>query len=213
MSTRAFLFDMDGTLVDSLADIGGSMNAVLRELGLPEHPITDYRLKVGEGAASLIAQALPAGHEALREDALARYRAHYAKNMVAASRPYDGIVPLLAALAARGDRIAVVTNKPQAPASAIAAALFAEGTFGVVVGEREGVPRKPNAAPALLAAEALGMPPSACVFVGDTSVDILTARAAQMRSIGVLWGFRDRAELVEAGSDHIVAHPDEILAL
>lgn len=213
MSGRAFLFDMDGTLVDSLADIGGSMNRVLRDLGLPEHPIDDYRLMVGEGAGSLVARALPAGREALRDDALARYRAHYAIDMVAASRPYPGIVALLERLVARGDRVGVVTNKPQAPAMAIADALFAPGLFGVVVGEREGVPRKPHAAPALLAAEALGARASECVFVGDTSVDILTARAAGMRSVGVLWGFRDRDELEQAGADVIVTRAEEILAL
>lgn len=213
MSGRAFLFDMDGTLVDSLADIGGSMNHVLRELGFPEHPIDAYRTMVGEGAGSLVAQALPPGREALRHDALARYRAHYAVNMVAASRPYAGIPALLEALAARGDRLGVVTNKPQGPASAIVDALFPAGTFGVVVGEREGVPRKPSPAPALLAAEALGASASACIFVGDTSVDILTARAAGMRSVGVLWGFRDRAELEEAGADHVVARVEEILAI
>jgi phosphoglycolate phosphatase len=213
MTSRAFLFDMDGTLVDSLADIGGSMNFVLGTLGFPEHPIADYKMLVGEGASSLVAKSLPPGQEALRADALARYRSHYATNLVARSRPYEGIVPLLAALRARGDRIAVVTNKPQAPAGAIVDALFARGTFDVVVGEREGVARKPDPAPALVAAEALGVAPSACVFVGDTSVDILTARAAKMRGVGVLWGFRDREELETAGADHIVAQPDEILGL
>jgi phosphoglycolate phosphatase len=211
--TRAYLFDMDGTLVDSLADIGGSMNAVLEALGLPPHPIPAYKHLVGEGAASLIAKALPPGHERLREDALARYRTIYARNMIARSRPYDGIVPLLEGLRARGDRTAVVTNKPQTPASAIADALFAKGAFDVVVGERDGVPRKPDPAPARLAAAALGVEARECVFVGDTSVDILTARAAGMRSVGVLWGFRDRAELEEAGADHVIAHPRELLDL
>ncbi len=210
---RAFLFDMDGTLVDSLADIGGSMNHVLAQLRLPEHPIAAYREMVGEGAGQLVAHALPTDRQALRDDALARYRAHYAIHLVAASRPYEGIVPLLASLSARGDRIGIVTNKPQAPATAIADALFARGTFGVVVGEREGVPRKPDPAPALLAAEALGVPAGDCVFVGDTFIDIRTARAAGMRSVGVLWGFRDRNELETAGADHIVTRADEILAL
>lgn len=213
MATRAFLFDMDGTIVDSIGDIGGSMNLVLKDLGLPEHPIPAYRQLVGEGAAMLVERSLPPGHESLREDALVRYRAHYAVNMIASSRPYEGIVPLLAALAARGDRIGVVTNKPETPARAIASALFSAGTFGVVVGERPGLARKPSPAPALAAAEALGVAPGECVFVGDTAVDVLTARAAGMRSVGVLWGFRDRAELEDAGADHVVSSPAEILAL
>ncbi len=210
---RAFLFDMDGTIVDSLADIGGSMNLALRDLGLPEHSIAAYRHLVGEGAASLVARALPPGREALRDDALARYRSHYARNMVALSRPYAGIVALLDALARRGDRLGVVTNKPEAPARAIAHALFARETFGVVVGERAGLAKKPDPAPALAAAEALGIAPADCVFVGDTAIDVLTARAAGMRSVGVLWGFRDREELEEAGVDHVVERADEILRL
>jgi phosphoglycolate phosphatase len=189
------------------------MNHVLAELGLPTHPIAAYRELVGEGAAQLVQKALPPDRASLVDDALARYRARYALQLVAASRPYAGIVPLLAALAARGDLLGVVTNKPQAPATTIAEALFAKGTFGVVVGERHGVPRKPDAAPALLAAAALGVAPSECVFIGDTFIDIHTARAAGMRSIGVLWGFRDRRELEEAGADHIVADASEILAL
>jgi len=211
--TRAFLFDMDGTLVDSLADIGGSMNFVLRTLGHPEHPIAAYRTLVGEGVASLVQKALPRGADAQREDAAARYRARYAENLLASSRPYAGVVELIEALRVRGDRIAVVTNKPQGPATTIAETLFAKGMFDVVVGERTGLARKPDPAMALLAAQALEIAPSACVFVGDTLVDMHTARAAKMRSVGVLWGFRDRAELEEAGADHIVARADEILAL
>jgi phosphoglycolate phosphatase len=213
MSPRAYLFDLDGTIVDSLADIGGSMNHVLGTLGFPQHPLDDYKMLVGEGAASLVAKSLPAGQEAHRGEALARYRAHYASHLVVRSRPYDGIVALLEALRARGDRLAVVTNKPQAPASAIVDALFSKGLFDVVIGEREGLPRKPDPAPALAAAHALGASASVCSFVGDTSIDMLTARAAEMRSIGVLWGFRDRAELEGAGADHVVTQPDEILRI
>jgi phosphoglycolate phosphatase len=210
---RAFLFDMDGTLVDSLADIGGSMNHVLETLGLPVHPIEAYRLMVGEGARSLIEKALPPGREALRDEALARYRARYATHMIAASRPYDGVVALLEALRARGDALAVVTNKPHAAAVAIADSLFGDRTFAIVVGEREGLAKKPDAAPALLAAREIGVAPGACVFVGDTAIDIHTARAAGMTSVGVLWGFRDRAELEGARADHVVARPAEILGL
>jgi len=210
---RAFLFDMDGTLVDSLADIGGSMNHVLASFDLEAHPIDAYRSMVGEGARSLIEKALPAGREALRDEALARYRARYATHMIAASRPYEGVIALLDALAARGDRLAVVTNKPHAAAVAIAESLFGQGTFALVVGEREGLAKKPDPAPALFAAAAMGIDPAACVFVGDTAIDVRTARAARMASVGVLWGFRDRQELEDAGADRIVAHPSEILAL
>ncbi len=211
--TRAFLFDMDGTLVDSLADIGGAMNFVLRESGFPEHPIDRYRMLVGEGVGQLVGKAIPPGNDARIDEIGKRYRARYRENLIALSRPYDGIVALLDALRARGDRLGVVTNKPQALAELVADRLFGAGAFDVVVGERDGVPRKPDPAPARLAASALGLSASACVFVGDTFVDIHTARAAEMKSVGVLWGFRDRAELEEAGADHIALHPNEILAL
>jgi phosphoglycolate phosphatase len=210
---RAFLFDMDGTIVDSLADIGGSMNHVLESYALPTHPIDAYKALVGEGAASLIARALPSSRADLREDALRRYKERYRAQLVAESRPYAGIVDMLRALAARGDRLAVVTNKPQAAADEIAKHLFEPGLFGVVIGDVDGRPRKPSAAPALAAAEALGMSPTSCVFVGDTAIDIETSHAAGMTSVGVLWGFRDRAELEGARAHHIVAQPSEILAL
>ncbi len=203
---------MDGTLLDSLGDIGGSVNTVLEELGLPTHPISRFRQLVGEGARSLLEKALPPERVALTDEALARYRAIYASRMLETSRPYPGIEALLAALRARGDRVAVVTNKPQAAASRIADTLFA-GTFDVVVGERDGTARKPDPAPARIAAEALGLQARRCVFVGDSAVDVWTARAAQMTSVGVLWGFRDRVELEEAGADHLVALPDEILGI
>lgn len=210
---RAFLFDMDGTLVDSLIDIGGSMNHVLSSLGLPEHPIDAYRMMVGEGARSLIEKALPTEHATLVEDALARYRTRYATHMIAASRPYEGIAAMLEALVRRGDALAIVTNKPHGAAVAIAAALFPEGMFEIVIGEREGLAKKPDPAPALVAASALRMDPRACVFVGDTAIDIRTGRAAGMKSVGVLWGFRDRAELEAAGAHHVIAAPTDLLAL
>ena len=210
---RAFLFDMDGTLVDSLADIGGSMNHVLTSYGLPTHALETYRLMVGEGAASLIERALPADRADLRVEALARYKARYRTQLVLASRPYEGIVELVAALVARGDRLGIVTNKPQAAADEIAAQLFETGTFGVVIGETDTRPRKPHPAPALAAADALGVGAGDCFFVGDTAIDMETSHAAGMKSVGVLWGFRDRAELEGARAHHIVTAPQDILGL
>lgn len=209
---RGFLFDMDGTILDSLGDIGGCANAVLEELGLPTHPIPTYRQRVGEGARSLLEQALPPDRGALVDHALARYKLLYATRMLDSSRPYPGIEGLLEALRARGDRLAVVTNKPQPAATKIADAVF-PGVFEIVVGEREGVPKKPDPAPALLAARALGLAPEHCVFIGDSAVDMRTARAAGMTSVGVLWGFRDRDELSGAGALHLVGAAAEILAL
>jgi phosphoglycolate phosphatase len=120
---------------------------------------------------------------------------------------------MLTALAARGERLGIVTNKPQDAAEEIARQLFAPGLFGVVIGDVASRPRKPHPAPALAAAEALGIAPKSCVFVGDTAIDVETSHAAGMTSIGVLWGFRDRAELEGARAHHVVERPDEILAV
>lgn len=210
---RTFLFDMDGTIVDSLADIAASMNHILAGYGLPTHPVDAYRLMVGEGAASLVERALPRDREDLRVDALAKYQARYRTEMLASSRPYDGVVAMLDALVARGDRLGIVTNKPQPAADEIASRLFRSGLFAVIVGDGEARPRKPHPAPALHAAEAVGSRPGECLFVGDTAIDMETARAAGMTSVGVLWGFRDRAELEGAHAQHVVTVPDEILAL
>lgn len=211
MSATAILFDMDGTLVDSLGDIGDSMNAVLAELGHPTHTLDAYRTLVGEGARELVRRALPhhAAHEL--EDALARYKARYATHLIVTSAPYAGVPAMLTALAARGVPMAVVTNKPHEAAREIVARLFAAGTFAEVLGQREGFAHKPDPSGALGVAAQLGVSPANAWFVGDTDTDMRTARAAGMRALGVTWGFRDRAELEAHGAHRIVDQPDQIL--
>jgi phosphoglycolate phosphatase len=202
----AVLFDLDGTLVDSLADIAASVNHVLAELGRPTHDLDTIRGHVGDGARALIERSLPAGTDAdAVTDALRRYQARYRTHLVVQTRPFDGIVPLLAELGARGVRIGVVTNKPDAPARELVSRLFPDGLFGVVVGEGPERARKPSPEPALHAAAVLGAPPERSAFVGDSAVDVETGRAAGMTAIGVGWGLRPASELWAAGADFVAA--------
>jgi len=200
---RGVIFDLDGTLADSLGDIGSAMNRTLRAYGFPEHPLSAYRTFVGEGIRKLVERALPPGTEEVREAFVAAYQADYAEHMLDETQLFPGIPEVLDALAAAQVPVGVLSNKPDAPTRRLVEALCGRWRFGAVFGERPGVPRKPDPASALALADALGAPPDSVAFVGDTSVDMLTARAASMRPVGVLWGFRPTEVLasgVEAAS-------------
>ena len=218
---KAVLFDLDGTLVDSLADIGGAMNYVLGEFGRAPLPLEAYRALVGYGAGELVRGALSFHREAsagddgdgFRAQVLERYRARYAAHLVVHSAPYAGIVALLEGLEARGIPKAVVTNKPHALSVMMVDALFGRFTWAAVVGQEAGRPHKPDPAGALEVARALEVPPGACAFVGDSDTDMKTAVRAGMIGVGCAWGFRDRAELEAHGATHVLEHPLDLLRL
>jgi phosphoglycolate phosphatase len=210
---EAVIFDLDGTLADTLDDIACAMNGALVSLGLPPHPNEAYRHLVGEGAEHLARRALPPGQQAQVPEAVRRFRQHYAEHVVARSRPFDDIPPLLDALTARGVAMAVLSNKLDALTRRIVELCFGRWPLWPVHGEREGVPRKPDPRAALGIAAELGVVPGRCLFVGDTGVDMRTAAAAGMYGVGVLWGFRGRDELASAGARAIIARPQELLAL
>jgi phosphoglycolate phosphatase len=197
---RGVIFDLDGTLADSLEDIASAMNRTLAGPGFPVHPISDYRTFVGEGVRKLVERALPPGTEHLRDAFLAAYQADYAEHLLDATRLFPGISGVLDGLAAAGVPMGVLSNKTDLPTRRMVEALCGRWKFGAVVGERPGVPRKPDPSSALALADALGAPPEAVAFVGDTSVDMLTARAASMRPVGVLWGFRPK-EVLASGAE------------
>ncbi|MGO8970554.1 MAG: HAD family hydrolase [Myxococcaceae bacterium] len=209
--TGAVIFDLDGTLVDSLADIAAAMNRSLAARGFPTHPLQAYRTFIGEGVQKLVERALPLADQAERAAVLEAYQADYAKHLVESSSPYPGIPELLDALTARGMPMAVLSNKPDAPTRRLVEALFGRWPFRAVAGERPGVPRKPNPAGALELARAMDVAAAHVSFVGDTLVDVATARAAGMQPLGVLWGFRAR-EVAAAGVP-TVQHPSELLPL
>ncbi len=194
------IFDLDGTLADSLGDIASAMNRTLRSHGFPEHPVSAYRNFVGEGVKKLVERALPPGTESLREDFIAAYQEDYAQHLLDETRLFPGIPGVLDALASAGVPVAVLSNKPDVPTRRLVDALCARWEFRSVFGERPGVPRKPDPAAALALADALAAPPASVAFVGDTSVDMVTARAALMRPVGVLWGFRPQ-EVLASGAE------------
>jgi phosphoglycolate phosphatase len=202
---RAVIFDLDGTLADTVGEIGAAMNQALAERGLPTHPLDAYRDFVGEGAMVLARRALPPGSDADLAALVASFLVYY-EPIELLSPPYPGIPELLDALA--GVPKAVVSNKPDGNTRRIIAHTFSRWRWEAVLGMRPELPKKPDPAMALEAARRLGVAPADCTFVGDTAIDVATARAAGMRAVGVSWGFRPR-EL--AGADLVLAHPADLL--
>jgi len=210
---RAAVFDLDGTLLDTLVDIGETFNRVLEKQGLPPHSIEKYRYLVGDGAPMLVRRALP---EHLRtpemiEHCLAEYLSGYLAMDMPRAKPYDGIPELLDGLTQRGVKLAVLSNKSHPAAIRSVGELLGDWTFDAVFGLRENVPRKPDPAGALEIAGILDVPVDRCVFIGDTATDMQTALAAGMVPVGVLWGFRSREELRQAGARYLIERPAELL--
>ena len=217
MNYRAVLFDLDGTLLDTIADLAEAMNRALSTNGLPTRPnVEEHKLMVGDGVANYVLRAMPPER---RDDAelvaavTAEYRRAYALLWRNRTRPYDGVPELLEALRRRGLRLAVLSNKPDDATQATVEAFFGRGRFEVVQGARDGVPLKPDPAPALAVALALDVPPREFLYVGDTATDMRTANSAGMFPVGALWGFRSARELEEAGARALIAHPSELLGL
>lgn len=208
----AVIFDLDGTLVDSLGDIADAANHALAQLGLPGHAEADYARFVGEGVDRLVEKVLGAGAEHRRAELMAIFRPYYAAHMLDRSRPFPGIPELVAALLARGVRLAVLSNKPELATQRMVAALFPAAPFVIVAGDVPHLPRKPDPGRALTIAAELRVPPARCLFVGDTRIDVATALAAGMVPIGVSWGFRPAAELTEAGARVVIDRASELLA-
>lgn len=212
---RAVLFDLDGTLLDTLEDIAGAANRVLSGRGLPTHPISAYRQFVGEGAGVLFSRALPQTHqdEVLVNACVGEFNEDYGRNYMEASKPYPGIPELLSALAARDLKLAVLSNKPDHITKKCVQMLLPNRDFDVVRGQRDSVPRKPHPRGALDISETLKVAPSDFIYIGDTAIDMKTAVSAGMFPVGVLWGFRTLKELRENGALAIVEDPLEILSL
>jgi phosphoglycolate phosphatase len=206
MRLHAIIFDLDGTLVDTLSDIARHMNAALSELGFPTHPLEAYARFVGNGIRELSRLALPEGaraNEAIAEGLARCMEARYAREPVVDTRPYPGVLETLDALASRGVLMTVLTNKPAALAEAVVAKLLETSRFALVEGRRAGGKAKPDPELALGHARALKLAPGEMAVVGDSDVDMLLARAAGMRGIGATWGFRGAEELVRSGADEL----------
>lgn len=212
---QAVLFDFDGTLLDTLEDLASAANRVLARHGHPIHDIDAYRWFIGDGSAKLIERALPEDQRVpdTIHDCLQELLADYNKNWDHATRLYDGISEVLATLPARNIAMAVVTNKPHIHTGIMIEHYFHDIPFGSVWSQREGIPKKPDPYMALQAAAELKIDPDRCIFLGDSGVDMLTARSAGMLAVGAAWGFRPREELLDAGAHHVIDHPLALLDL
>lgn len=213
MPIPAVIFDLDGTLLDTLADIAAAANHALEAMGLATFPLDDYKWMVGEGADVLMQRAIPDADDATIDDAVAWFKAYYVEHPADHTKLYDGMAALLDALVTRGLPIAVLSNKPHANTLLVVERLLSEWPWAVVMGHRDDRPKKPDPTTAREIAEHLGIPTAECAFVGDTKTDMQTAVNAGMLAVGAEWGFRDRAELVEHGADHVIAHPGGLLDL
>ena len=210
---RAVLFDLDGTLADSLADLAHATNAALRAVGCPPHPLVRYRTMVGDGARTLCARAVPADRPDLVDEVRQRMRDYYAVHCFDETRLYPGILELVRALAERGCKLAVLSNKPDDFTRQMIAHYFQPNPFQIVRGHRAHAPLKPDPTSALAIAAELQIPPAEWLYLGDTNTDMQTARAAGMIPVGVEWGFREREELLASGAATIIAAPADLLKL
>lgn len=207
-----YIFDLDGTLLDTLGDLAASCNHALRQMRLPEHSTDDVRRFVGNGVRKLIERAVPGGdRHPLFEQTLALFRQHYMDHSLDTTHPYEGIMPLLRALKAQGKTVAVVSNKFDAATKSLCHHFF-EGLVDVAIGESERIRKKPAPDTVLEVMRLLGIAREQAVYIGDSDVDIETAANSGIPCISVLWGFRDRDFLLAHGATMLVSTPSEIIA-
>ncbi len=211
MNYDAIFFDLDGTVIDSLQDIVDAVNHTMRHFGLPEASPTALKPHLGWGVGTLMKRWLPELSDARREEILAFYKPYYAAHAGDKSRPFPGVTEALARLKGDGLALAILSNKPDAAVQPLARAYFSD-TVSLAAGEIEGVRRKPHPDMLESAADRLGVALRRCLYVGDSEVDIDTARNAGIDCLCVSWGFRTREQLVAAGAGHIVDTPEEMVA-
>lgn len=207
------IFDLDGTLVNTITDLGSSVSYALARLGFPKRTMEEYTRFVGNGTLKLIQRSVP---EEFKDDAAVVAHAHslfkdyYAEHYCDTSRIYDGMLEAVEELKTRGIMLSVLTNKPDEFAVKIMDRLFPKGTFNHVQGAREGVPKKPDPTAELEIMRLFGADPANTVHIGDSDVDVFTAHNAAIKCIGCSWGFRSRESLIEAGADAIADKHTEL---
>ncbi len=213
MKFKAVLFDLDGTLIDTIDDIGDAVNRVLLNKGFTGHTISTYRQFVGEGSKNLITRALPEEHrnKNIISACLKEFVEDYSRNIAVKTRPYDGIPEMLDVLKVHGLKFAVLSNKPDSLTKKCVSTILSKWDFEVVLGQRDSVPIKPDPHSALEVAEKLTIPPANFLYLGDTAVDMKTAVSAGMFPVGVLWGFRTLKELKENGARAIIDEPLKVI--
>ena len=211
MKKNTVIFDLDGTLLNTLQDLADATNYALREQGMPERTIEEVRQFVGNGVRLLMIRAIPGGEEnPLFEETFALFKSYYGEHCNDHTRPYEGIMELLATLREKGYAVAIVSNKIDFAVKELSK-LYFQGIVPVAIGEKEGIRRKPAPDTVFEALKELGRAKEEAVYVGDSDVDIETAQNAGMPCVSVLWGFRDKAFLKAHGASHYAEKAEEIL--
>jgi len=212
MGYKAVIFDLDGTLLDTLEDLADSVNRVLQDKGLPTHPTEAFRYFVGSGAAMVVSRALPPKKRTeLAADCLEAFLEEYSRNWNIKTKPYGGVSELLDALAAKSIEMAVFTNKPQHFAELCIQEFLSGWKFTAILGQRDGFPLKPDPAGPLEIARRVDIPSQEFLYLGDSDIDMKAAVSANMFPVGALWGFRSEKELRESGAVEVISKPTELL--
>lgn len=209
-----YIFDLDGTLLNTLNDLAASTNYALRQHGMPERTLEEVRRFVGNGVRLLMERAVPEGtDEALFEETFATFKHHYMEHNMDTTSPYDGVQEMLRQLKRKGKRLAVVSNKFYAATQELVAHFFPEVEVAIGENEAEGIRKKPAPDTVMEALRQLGVSSEGAVYVGDSDVDLMTARNSELPCISVLWGFRDKDFLIEHGATEFVTKPNELLEI
>ncbi|MBQ8931293.1 MAG: HAD family hydrolase [Ruminiclostridium sp.] len=211
MKYKAVIFDLDGTLLNTLSDLADSANHVLSELSLPTHDYESYKYFVGNGIPKLIERCLPADRQELHSKALSMFSEYYALHSKDKTAPYDDIKELLYSLSEKGLKLGVITNKAHDIAVKVVEEYFGRDIFGCIRGLDDSIKAKPDPSGALSVMKCLGVTPSDVLYIGDSGVDMQTAKNAGFTPLGVLWGFRKKDELIENGAEYIARKPLDIL--
>ena len=207
---KTYIFDLDGTLLSTLADLAASTNYALRTHHMPERSLDEVRRFVGNGVKKLMERAIPDGlNNPLFEDTFATFRQHYMQHNLDTTQPYPGIMQLLEQLKAEGKNIAVVSNKFYAATRELCRHFFGD-LVPVAIGEREDIRKKPAPDTVIEALRELGVDKEGAVYIGDSDVDIMTAKNSGMPCVSVLWGFRDKEFLLEHGATTLISQPKDM---
>ena len=211
---RLAIFDLDGTLLDSLKDIAASCNYALQDKGMPVHTSEEYLGFIGDGVYKLSERALPAEHR--DQDTILEIKklfdTYYQENYDIYTKPFDGILSMLEQLIDHNVHLAVLSNKGDTFVKQIVEEFFPQ-VFDIVLGQREGIPTKPDPVAVHEIMDQLQIKPEDAVYIGDSNVDIFTGKNAGIETIGVTWGYRSTEELAAAGADHLVRSPKKILSI
>ena len=213
---KVAIFDLDGTLTDTLESMAVAGNKTLESVGLEKRSVEEYKYFAGDGADTLVRRMLVAAGDSeckLFDKAYNLYRKEFAIDCTYKVKTYDGIMEMVKQMKEKEMKLAVLSNKPHARAVEVVYKFFGEGLFDIVQGQVDGVAKKPDPQGAILIAKKLGVETNECLYVGDTDVDMKTGKSADMFTVGVLWGFRDEEVLRTNGADRIVSKPSEIIDL